>query len=341
MQGKKIKKRLIVLLVVVLAAAGILYGFIGNKKKYDFSHLIEKKVFEAGEAFSDLDSESPVKDFLVGAENETLKLLVNTETAEVAIEDKRSGDIWYTNPPDGADDPIALKSGKDRMASGFTITYYNEVREEMQMNSFVDSVEKLQFEIKSINDGIRIDYAIGNLSLGYLAVPDFIKMDRLQSLVLDHLDAKLAKKIGRYFVESREKEGFMQLNASARASNVMMDQILDAFYTQGVYTEAELAYDVADAGIELDLDKKYFQIPIEYTLRDDSLKVTIGADRIEEVGGIQIGTIDLLPFFGAGSMEDSGYLFVPSGSGAIIQFNNGKEQEKLPATGIRYRLSGA
>lgn len=68
-------------------------------------------------------------------------------------------------------------------------------------------------------------------------------------------------------------------------------------------------------------------IPIQYTLTEDGFQAEIVTSEIKGVGAnpFLVETISLLPLFGAGGLEDEGYLFVPDGSGALIDFNNGKQ----------------
>lgn len=63
-------------------------------------------------------------------------------------------------------------------------------------------------------------------------------------------------------------------------------------------------------------------VPVRYTLKNGSLEATICLDKIKYGKEIKVSSIRLLPSFGAGNSTDSGYLFVPDGSGAIINFNN-------------------
>ncbi len=67
----------------------------------------------------------------------------------------------------------------------------------------------------------------------------------------------------------------------------------------------------------------YFEIPLEYRLEDDSLKVSIPTSQIKETGGY-VYRIQLLRYMGAGHKSENGYMVVPNGSGSIINFNNGK-----------------
>jgi hypothetical protein len=69
----------------------------------------------------------------------------------------------------------------------------------------------------------------------------------------------------------------------------------------------------------------YFVVPLEYRLDGDSLVVNIPAKGIEEHGPGYIYKIQLLRYMGASSYDDKGYMVVPNGSGAVINFNNGKK----------------
>lgn len=61
-------------------------------------------------------------------------------------------------------------------------------------------------------------------------------------------------------------------------------------------------------------------IPVEYTLTNDSLRVEILVDQIVEPDDVFLMGVTLLPTFGAGYNGESGYVFVPDGSGALIDF---------------------
>ncbi len=67
-----------------------------------------------------------------------------------------------------------------------------------------------------------------------------------------------------------------------------------------------------------------FKIPVKYSLVNGNFKVEILTQEIEEYGTQRITGIQILPHFGAGNLSDEGYIFVPDGSGSIINFNNGK-----------------
>ena len=67
-----------------------------------------------------------------------------------------------------------------------------------------------------------------------------------------------------------------------------------------------------------------FEIPVKITLDNDKVSATVLTEEIKENGTARIISIGLMPFFGSGGADDSGYILIPDGSGAVINFNNGK-----------------
>lgn len=65
-------------------------------------------------------------------------------------------------------------------------------------------------------------------------------------------------------------------------------------------------------------------IPVEVLLKDNGLSVRIIGSEIQMGDRYWITSIQLLPGFMAGDDREEGYLFVPSGSGALIELNAGR-----------------
>ena len=73
------------------------------------------------------------------------------------------------------------------------------------------------------------------------------------------------------------------------------------------------------------------KIPVTYVLKDGYLEASIpndGEDKIidapEGTDGYAVLSVNLLPSFGAGSWKDTGYLFLPDGSGTLVYYNNNR-----------------
>ncbi len=67
------------------------------------------------------------------------------------------------------------------------------------------------------------------------------------------------------------------------------------------------------------------EIPCWFGIDGDRFEARVLTEQIVQHGGMQVSRISLLPYFGAGSLEDEGYMIVPDGSGAMIRFNNQKQ----------------
>lgn len=80
---------------------------------------------------------------------------------------------------------------------------------------------------------------------------------------------------------------------------------------------------------EYDFSNAETKVPVIYVLEEDHLRVTIKTSEIkEENPGKIITVLTLLSTFGAADETEEGYFVVPDGSGALINFNNGKSGYK-------------
>lgn len=76
--------------------------------------------------------------------------------------------------------------------------------------------------------------------------------------------------------------------------------------------------------IDYDFSRKneQFKIPVEYSLNGDRFQVTVLSDEIEEYGDKEIYKIAVVPYLLRGTSTMDGYLLIPDGSGAKIDFSN-------------------
>ena len=90
------------------------------------------------------------------------------------------------------------------------------------------------------------------------------------------------------------------------------------------YTQEESERDNAEFNVEIDIAKPTFEIAIEYQLTEFGLKTTLLANSIVETPEYPIANIDILPYFTIAHHSNEGYMIIPDGSGAIMNYNNGK-----------------
>lgn len=99
-----------------------------------------------------------------------------------------------------------------------------------------------------------------------------------------------------------------------------------------VSEEGRAAAELIDNGVRVKyyFDSQKIMIPVEYVLREDSIAVSINSEEIEEEN-LKVTSVTLLPFWCSvkNDTPDS-YLFVPSGSGALVY------GDTISQTGVTY-----
>ena len=316
----------IVLAILIPAAVYVVRGYLDLTLRVDYSYLFGEITDIKVSKFESISIDGiSIPEMSAVAETDTLALFIDESTTGIAVYDKRSGGIWYSIPPDAFEDEIANQYHKEYMASALFLEFFNPERLQLTRMSYTDSVLHEQFDLYSIPDGIRIEYRIGDAPSLRSKMPIYITAERLEEAVLGRIDAREARALRRYYAEAPDKPGFMQILGGYLNSTVALQRILDAFEEAG-YSEEDLRIDDEAAGIAYvsEEDYKYIMIPVDYYLRDDKLIVHVDTALIEEPDEMQLFRMELLKFFGAGSSDEKGYLFVPSGSGALINFQNDK-----------------
>ncbi|SFS60332.1 DUF5696 domain-containing protein [Paenibacillus sp. BC26] len=256
------------------------------------------------------------------SETDALALFINKETAEIAVKDKRDGYVWFSNPIGHQKDTLASPLYQSELSSQLLLTYYNEKGQVYRFNSYDDSVEKKQFEITAAKNGVRIVYRFGKASGGTENIPAVISKERFQKLILDKLpDDDARKQVSYKFRLNQEKQVYEVRNLQ---DNVKQE--LAGYLTQAGYTKEDAAQDNQENGAEAAAsdEQAAFTIPVEYALDADQFVVSIAAKDVRYSPEFPLASVQLLKHFGAATDKKQGYIFVPDGSGALIQLNNKK-----------------
>lgn len=273
------------------------------------------------------------------ASNEYLELYLDEEAAEFAVRVKETGDVWFTNPPEGEEDPLASSYYKGLMKSQFSIRYYNESVQASEMDSYNDAVAEGQFSVERIQDGAKIVYNLGELADKYV-LPQIITVERYEQFT-SAMDEKTARSVGRNYLylnkdelRGDELEGYLEKYPVLEEYPVYVlreevkdykkEEMTEYFQAAG-YTAQEMEQDNQANGFEAANEKPWFNVTVSYYLEGDGFVAELDPSTVEyDTEKYHLVDIDLLEYFGAAGPEDEGYLFVPDGSGALIRFNNGK-----------------
>ncbi len=153
------------------------------------------------------------------------------------------------------------------------------------------------------------------------------------SLYLNKENSQLAvfddREFGRLWRSSPILENPEAVSDSIKAR---LNSVVIVEYTDKVRTQTRVAdiisdvprmtYEPIDSGIRVDylFEELNIGFTIDYRLQDDRLVVSVAEDSIRETEERLLVTLDVLPFLGAATNEEKGYLFVPDGPGAIVHF---------------------
>ncbi|MGN7455668.1 DUF5696 domain-containing protein [Paenibacillus pasadenensis] len=315
---------------VAAACAVLLLGDRGAKAVPASAYADVAAPLEAGAELKALpDATDGVPGMILAAESDRLSLYYDMETTEIAVKDKRQGDVWYSNPPERESDAKASGFEKELLSSQLSVSFRDSVGTLETYTNFAQSISSKQFKAEAIPGGLRVVYTIGDTSLGVDALPRLITKARLEEKVLSKLDSSSAKYVEkRYYPTEADPELLERLDAQV-SKPLVLSKMTEAFEKAG-YTPDDLAADNAAAGIEggAASTKPNFTVPLEYRLDGGSLRATVPMGRVEEGAGYQIRSLDVLPFFGAAGSGEQGYMLVPDGSGSLIHLNNGKVKEE-------------
>ncbi|MFW5980970.1 MAG: DUF5696 domain-containing protein [bacterium] len=166
-------------------------------------------------------------------------------------------------------------------------------------------------------------------------IPDKDTRGDLKTLLLDRIATRLD--VTRGDVTHSQLSPFKDTS-----TYILKDGLFEWDIEDMIVMLDEIGYSPEDAiedFLEYNLDpprsnEERFTIPVEYYLEDDNFIAKIPAEEIEypenvlDEDGMRVSypltEIDFLEFMGAGGPQDEGYIFIPDGSGALIDFNNDK-----------------
>lgn len=318
------KKKWIIFGVVaaVLLGVGIYVGVITLRYTNfdDYKQYLQTETVEQATAFTPIAEENPsVASMVLVAQNEKFKLYTNTKTTEIALYIKASDQVLYSNPQDRDTEVLGSQVNKDELNATVSLEYYTQAGQRVSINNYNLSIAHEQYTAEKIKDGIRYTYTIEDPENALGLIPEIISEERLNTLVLDRLEKGEKRQItGIYKLDG----GYYRIQSSATKNKIGMKRVAALFEKAG-YTEEDYAVDMEG----VISDTVSFTLSVDYRLTDKGLQASVPTSSIRERGGAKLYRLELLKYFGAGTTQEQGSLFVPSGSGALIHFNNGKEQE--------------
>lgn len=273
-------------------------------------------------------------------ESDDLLFALDPATTQFTVTQKSTGKVWRSNPENVSDDPIADLESKRLLQSVLVMKYSTVNETTTELNTFAHSIENGLYTLEKVdNDTIKVNYSIGKVSKKFIippAVPEarmmefYEKLDRSEQRRVDNAYRKIDI---NSLLATDNKDELLKLYPDLETTCVFevrsatkdhqKEKLQEAFAAVG-YTEEEYEKDCLIYQVGGDANKKVYNVSVLYHLEGDKLVVEVPMDEIEYNSEYPITELSVLPYFGAGIASEEGFLLVPEGSGAIINFNNGK-----------------
>lgn len=320
---------------------------VNNEITKEYAPSDEVIVYEngAGKKSDDVIAEG----FELALSNDYLELYVGADY-DIAVYEKASGTITYSNPAyhELSDEEKSSISSemKKIVYSQVSVEYYNTKLSKSTMSSYPDaySDDKDQVTWKVEDDVLTVTYGIGINLNDSIIIQVFTKetfenyITTLEAMVeakeIGILDLRAFKNMyTEYNYSSMSKdeqkeylEQYPRLEEletiyviKSKMTNKQTTQLLEMYTVLGIDEEVKAAEQELLGDMSSSANPAFFSIPLQYRLHGNDLLVSVDMDSIVTTDGYYLTQVSFLKNFGATRSDDEGYVFVPDGSGSIIE----------------------
>ena len=271
-------------------------------------------------------------------ENELLQFELDPKTTQFRLTEKKTGREWRSNPANAAQDTQAISANKALLQSTLVVTY-SSANGVIDFNSHQFSVENGSYLVDQTADSIDVTYSIGRIEKIFI-LPTAITQERFASFTDKMSKSNSRKTKNVYTLYRPDKVAAMDnkdelLGRFPELANqplyVLRSDVSENNKKSIASYFEEVGYTMEDYELDLQLvaraaenNSPVFNVTISYRLDGGDLLVSVPYEKIRYRSDFPITYITVLPMFGAAGVNDQGFMFVPEGGGALINFNNGK-----------------
>lgn len=274
-------------------------------------------------------------------ESDGLLFEMDSMTTQFKVTDKNSGMVWYSNPEGAENDSAALTIEKNKLRSTVLLTYSTSGGVDTLQNNYQYSIAEQIYDIEKGEDYVKVYYSIGDVQKEY-TIPPVMTEERL-NYFLGLMDKQAQVMVTNYYkkydINNLSKKDLEQKEELLERFPLMADNIvyalrdtvndsvskkLQEYFDAIGYTYEEYLEDKANDTKGKTSDKPVFNVSVIYRLDGNDLVVEVPFNEIEYKKDKPVYYLSILPYLGAGTQEEEGFLLVPEGGGALIEFNNGK-----------------
>lgn len=265
------------------------------------------------------------------AENQNYLMSVCND-GNLCIKDKNTGNVWK-GVPDNYTEAVEH--------SALRLKFYLDESNSVEMNSDEHCVQLGQYKIYKNELGFSVQYVFGEMKKEFV-FPMQISEKRFKQFIgkMSSEDKEFIERQYEFYdiEDARKMQGdnYAELLLSKyprlkkeniyaivdEKSDRIKTRINDAFISVG-YSSEDKANDEDGGTGEKQEKNPCLQLTVNYLLENDGFVASIDAEDIKFYSEYPLTDIELLPEFDCET--DDGYLFIPSGNGALIE--TGKESK--------------
>jgi len=268
---------------------------------------------------------------------------INKENGCFTVENKLSGYVYRSNP-EIPDDEFSGEA----LYSLLNIEYYTKKHEKTNMNSYEHSTKLSKPVITSNENVTAVTYIFGRFNIERTMIPGTYTQDEFDKLLEDdNISEELFK--SRYsLTELSDDDGSLaeQYPLLKKQPLYILQKYTPDYDIENIYYELKASGFTREMlekhnlshGIEVEYQENtQISITVEYTLTDDGFTASVQCDKIESTDEAILTSIDLLPFYESAVTGEEGYILVPDGSGALIDFAG----KNLALSGVKIPIYGS
>jgi len=275
--------------------------------------------------------------------NSRFSLSYRNDTAEIALSDSLTGETWYSNPQDRNQKDVSSQDAA-RLSSQFLFYYDDTSGNPRSADSFSQCVEQKAHTVTQDDKSITVKYEVGKAEFSNNRLPEIISEERMESFFKRLTEAESDEIIQNYTLytldDLTDPDVYAQITAtypSVKKHNIYVrrnfpeyiGEELFVYFEKAKYTVEELRRDCEENSVAMMWQEPFgIVLEIKYSLTENGFEVLLNPRDFKWSSAQPITNFVLLPYFGCGSDTDKGFMFVPDGSGSIINFNNGKTQSQ-------------
>lgn len=289
-------------------------------------------------------------EFDIVAQNEGLTILLNKDYGSISLLDNKSGTVISTTGGENDLSGIVMENTKNIVNSHIVLEFYDNREKQIIYNSYEHCIKSNQIKFSGIKNGVRVYYTIGS-SDTRTTLPDAITAETMENVVFSNINEEQKEMVLLYFKLFDPKQTDEEiLNSMAEKYPLIKEEPIYVLSKIGQRFIIKLSEIFSEAGVTLEkIDKEYekigyetsyeeqpcFVIPVDYVIEDNYFCVSVDCSNIEYNQNMyKLTTLKLLPYFGSMNYTKDGYMFMPDGSGILI---NGDSTDNI---GVNLNLFG-